>query len=75
MLQRLTVEKGKANSDVAQPSAWLNQLFHGILDSERRWHLHFPFGGSGCGYIGESGEQNNHHGKARRPARFSLCRS
>lgn len=46
MLQRLTVGKGKANSDVAQPSAWLNQLFHGILDSERRWHLHFPFGGS-----------------------------
>ena len=46
MLQRLTVGKSKANSDVAPPPAWLNQLFHSILDSERRWHLCLPFGGS-----------------------------
>lgn len=46
MLQRLTVGKSKTESDVAPPPAWLNQLFHAILDCERRWPLHLPFGGS-----------------------------
>lgn len=46
MLQRLTVGKNKSNSDVAPPPPWMNQLFHRTLDSERRWHLRLPFGGS-----------------------------
>lgn len=46
VLQRMTVGKNKTESDVAPPPAWLNQLFHAVLDSERRWNIHLPFGGS-----------------------------
>jgi SAM-dependent methyltransferase len=45
-LQRLTVGKHKANSDVANVPAWQNRAFHAILDCERRWQLSLPFGGS-----------------------------
>ena len=46
MLQRLTVGKHKASSDVETVPAWQNRLFHAVLDSERRLPLHLPFGGS-----------------------------
>lgn len=46
VLQRLTVGKHKANSDVAEVPAWQNHFFHAVLDAERRWNLRLPFGGS-----------------------------
>jgi SAM-dependent methyltransferase len=46
MLQRLTVGKRKASSDVENIPAWQNRLFHAVLDCERRLRLKLPFGGS-----------------------------
>lgn len=46
VLHRMTVGKNKTESDVASLPAWQNKLFYSILDSERRWHLRLPFGGS-----------------------------
>jgi ubiquinone/menaquinone biosynthesis C-methylase UbiE len=46
MLQRLTVGKHKASSDVETVSVWQNRIFHAVLDAERRWGLRLPFGGS-----------------------------
>lgn len=46
MLQRLTVGKHKASSDVETVSAWQNRIFHAVLDCERRLNLRLPFGGS-----------------------------
>lgn len=46
MLQRLTVGKHKASSDVENVPAWQNRLFHAVLDCERRLSIKLPFGGS-----------------------------
>lgn len=46
LLQRLTVGKHKASSDVHVLPAWQNALFFRILDLERRLQLQLPFGGS-----------------------------
>lgn len=46
VLHRMTVGKNKTESDVAPIPAWQNNLFYKILDSERRWRLRLPFGGS-----------------------------
>jgi SAM-dependent methyltransferase len=46
MLQRLTVGKHKASSDVETVSVWQNKIFHAVLDCERRFNLRLPFGGS-----------------------------
>lgn len=46
LVQRLTVGRHKATSDVATVPAWQNRLFFAILDCERRLRLQFPFGGS-----------------------------
>jgi hypothetical protein len=45
-LQRLTVGKHKASSDVHVSPAWQNRLFFQILDLERRLRLQLPYGGS-----------------------------
>ena len=46
MLQRLTVGRHKASSDVEAVPAWQNRLFFAVLDCERRLRLQLPFGGS-----------------------------
>lgn len=46
MLQRLTVGRHKASSDVKTVPAWQNRLFFAVLDLERRLQLQLPFGGS-----------------------------
>ena len=46
MLQRLTVGKHKASSDVETAPAWQNKIFYAILDCERRLNCRLPFGGS-----------------------------
>lgn len=46
MLQRLTVGKHKASSDVETVSIWQNKIFHAVLDAERRLNCRLPFGGS-----------------------------
>lgn len=46
LLQRLTVGKHKASSDVETVPAWQSTLFHAVLDCERHLRLQLPFGGS-----------------------------
>lgn len=46
LLQRLTVGRHKASSDVETVPAWQNRLFFAVLDCERRLRLQLPFGGS-----------------------------
>jgi SAM-dependent methyltransferase len=46
LLQRLTVGRHKASSEVEAVPAWQNRLFFAVLDCERRLRLQLPFGGS-----------------------------
>jgi ubiquinone/menaquinone biosynthesis C-methylase UbiE len=46
VVQRMTVGRHKASSDVESVPAWQNRLFFAILDCERRLRLQLPFGGS-----------------------------
>ena len=46
VLQRLTVGKHTASSDVETVPAWQNRIFHAVLDWERRLNCRLPFGGS-----------------------------